>query len=129
MTAAFPQRLPAAPLARMVDQLVARSRLSQEEVCDRLSLSPSVLSEWRTQSGRRVDPSTADRVVTASPYLWWDIWSACDRGPQHDHDLAEHDRCEICDAHIIAQYVFTGVRPARRRRRPPGRPRATARVA
>lgn len=110
--------LPAKPLADMVDRVVARTN-DHECALELLGIAPRNLLDWRTKPGASVQQAVADRVISRSPYLWFDIWPECSahRGPAK--------MCEACWAYYRARSMFTpavlpsvyrpGVKPRRRR--------------
>lgn len=105
-----PSRLPAKPLADVVDRLLfwategrEDSALERTVVFERIAVSPRVVWTWRTRPGAKVEKGCADRVLSASPYLWFDVWPACET-----HARPERG-CETCETHYKARLVFTGV--------------------
>lgn len=103
--------LPAAPLAVIVDRLVARAivdddhtRKARTKAYETLSINPRTLYSWRTYPRACVTMAVADRILSASPYLWFDVWPEC----------AEHPKpargCEACLVHHRARRAFTGKR-------------------
>lgn len=122
----IPTRLPAAPLVALVERMLTQSTGdldpatesylmdgARARVMERIGINNRRLFDWR-KPGARVDPIVADRVLTASPYLWFDVWPECPRGPKHAAQIAYSGKCETCDAHARARYAFTGVGPRRR---------------
>lgn len=108
--------LPAKPLADMVDRVVSRTN-DHECALQCLGIAPRNLLDWRTKPGASVQPAVADRVISRSPYLWFDVWPECrtHRGPART--------CEACWAHYRARAMFTTAvlpavyrTPAKRRR-------------
>lgn len=103
--------LPAAPLANMVERLVAHAEpddpqsVRRHETYRALTIHPRAVYVWRTQPRATVSWAVADRVLSASPYLWFDVWPECD---QH-HERPDRD-CSTCRAYYRARFLFTGAR-------------------
>jgi hypothetical protein len=106
-------RLPAAPLVAVVDRLLhwatggelaERGKNSPERtaVFERIGVDPHVVWAWR-KPGARVGKELSDRVLSASPYLWFDVWDTCSEHPRPVYG------CDTCTAHYRARLVFTGV--------------------
>lgn len=129
-----PSRLPAAPLAAVIDRMLAYASdiegvndLGRRAmVYQQIGTDPRVVADWRNLPRRRVDFATADRVLTATPYLWFDVWHECDHGPAHHSAMALDGKCETCETFYRARFVFTGVRPPRKRRKRAWRPPVAA---
>lgn len=66
--------LPAQPLAEKLEAL-ARDRLI-EDVCAEAGIDPKQFRDWQTGKIKRVQPHTADRVLTNLGINRHDIWEA-----------------------------------------------------
>jgi hypothetical protein len=82
---------------------------ARASVMDRAGLCARNVHSWR-RPGATVQWWVADRVLTSSGYLWFDVWPAC--GAHEDPDPS----CGACDAHARARLAFTGERTCWRRR-------------
>jgi hypothetical protein len=104
------RRLPAGPLVAMIDRMLLRAseglspsdhtddRGARAAVYERLGTSSRRVYEWRRPRAQ-VQADVADRVLSASPYLWFDIWTECPLGVEHDAAVALGGTCPRCDAH------------------------------
>lgn len=64
-------RVPAWPLAEAIDSLGS----SESIVRARLDLAERTLYRWRVGEADRIQFDVADRIITASPWLWFDVWN------------------------------------------------------
>ncbi len=81
--------LPAGPLAEFIERMIAaeRARLNwlpeplrrghdnfRESVCARLGIDARTLYAWRKGQREGAHLDVVDRVLTRSPYHWWDVY-------------------------------------------------------
>lgn len=111
--------LPAAPLAAVIDRILARVLVGENPASTArtiayqdLAVNPRTVWAWRATPRATVTFSVADRVLSCTPYLWFDVWPACE-----DHEEPEAE-CLTCLVHYRARRLFTGrsVPKAMRRR-------------
>lgn len=93
--------LPAAPLAALIDRICAREG-NPKQVYKRLKIHERLVFDWRNRPGYTVQFDSADRVLTATSYLWFDVWPEC--AEHTDPDPA----CASCVAYFRARKTFTG---------------------
>lgn len=101
-------RLPAGPLAAAIVHLAERiaaehgldTRGGLWLACGRYGVSPRNVFAWRTGERAFVNFEVADRVLTASPLNWWDVWVECDTHSVHVDD------CPVCLSYLRAERVF-----------------------
>jgi hypothetical protein len=71
------KHLPAAPLAALIDRMCAKDG-DAKAVLARLGVDQRKVYDWRHRPNANVDSDRADRVLSASPYLWFDVWPECE---------------------------------------------------
>jgi len=91
--------IPAQQLAALIDRMGARDG-DPHHVYRALNVDESLVRRWR-QEPCKVSANRADRVLTATPFLWFDVWPACET-----HDPCP--TCRACVAHVRARRAFTG---------------------
>lgn len=102
--------LPARPLADAIHRMIHRSGATDPNdpirtaMFDDLRISSSHVSKWRNQPRATVTLDVADRVLSASPYMWFDIWPECRAHPTPALG------CVHCHSHYAARLAFTGAR-------------------
>lgn len=99
--------LPAAPLATAIERLISFTPGADDargRACERFYLNPRTLYAWRTGAKRSVTLAVADRILSASPYLWFDVWPEC---LAHETPLRS---CADCLTYYRARRAFTGRR-------------------
>jgi hypothetical protein len=109
--------LPAAPLVAIVDRVVRRAvgevdtstrygqragRDLRESALARMRLDPRALHAWRSGERKTVTLAAADRVLSTTEYLWFDVWPEC---PYHPEPALG---CVHCHTHCHARFLFTG---------------------
>jgi hypothetical protein len=107
--------LPSAPLAAAIDRLVDRAQRAVDEpngiarklAYQELAVNPRMVYAWRAQTYPTVTLAVADRILSHSPYLWFDVWREC-----AEHEGPERG-CAACEAHYKARLAFTGKRVPR----------------
>lgn len=73
------RRVPAAPLAKAVERLIARTAMEGDDharvtVCARAEIPPRTLYAWTHGKRQMIQFDVADRVVTRLDLQWWDVW-------------------------------------------------------
>jgi N6-adenosine-specific RNA methylase IME4 len=102
--------LPAAPLAAVIDRILQRALISEgyasttrTRVYAEVGVHPRRLWGWRSGECRTVGFSVADRILTRTQYLWFDVWPECTAHPEPLFG------CPDCLAHYTARKAFTGL--------------------
>jgi hypothetical protein len=126
-------RLPARPLVEKIDRMLAYAspgrgtRITDNTSNDRaamyeqLGTSTRRLYEWR-KPGAQVQADVADRVLSGTPYLWFDVWLECPRDAEHEVAVMDTGSCARCVAYERARFAFTGQRPGKGKRKRKDRP-------
>lgn len=104
--------LPAAPLAVLVDRIVSRAapddgnhaNVARTFAYEAMQISPRTLYAWRAPRAT-VSPLVADRVLSGTPYLWFDVWPECEK---HKRGHRVSPSCAVCRAYFSARAAFTG---------------------
>ena len=89
--------LPAGPLLAALELMAARDGVGLYAVCERVGTTDRTVRRWRSSSTTMVTIALADRVLTHSPWQWFDIWKAC-----RAH-TSPADGCDVCRAHSRAR--------------------------
>jgi len=90
--------LPAGPLLAALELMAARDGVGLYAVCERVGTTDRTVRRWRSSSTTMVTIELADRVLTNSPWQWFDIWKAC-----RAHAWPGTDECVVCRAHARAR--------------------------
>lgn len=105
--------LPAAPLVAVLERVLARydggddinmSGGASKHAYRELAMNPRQLWAWRTGSNATVTPTVADRILSRTQYLWFDVWPECEVHEEPDRS------CATCKAYYRARLDFTGKR-------------------
>jgi hypothetical protein len=111
--------LPSAPLAAVIDRIMHRALIGEgysssarTRVYAEIGVHPRRLWGWRSGECRTVGFSVADRILTRTQYLWFDVWPEC---TEHEEPLFG---CPGCLAYYTARKAFTGAVIPREMRRP-----------
>src|SRR6188768_1137687 len=99
--------LPAAPLLRALEMMAREQHAGvMRRVCERVGITDRTVRRWRSGESTTVTIELADRVLSRSPWHWFDIWKAC-----RAHPHVPEPECTTCGAYTRAAQAFDSVRP------------------